>query len=102
MVSRGETVLALTARHCLPRYRTGRFPEGQAFTLTASAADAAGGNILRYSLDGAPAGTFIDPVSGVFSWTPTEAQGPGVYAITVLVTDNGSPAMTICGPSRSR
>ena len=39
-----------------------------------------------------PAGAAIDPVSGVFTWTPTEAQGPGVYTFDVVVTDNGTPA----------
>jgi len=27
----------------------------------------------------------------VFTWTPTEAQGPGSYTFDVRVTDNGSP-----------
>ena len=49
-------------------------------------------NTLTFSLDaGAPAGASINPVTGVFTWTPTEAQGPGVYPITVRVTDNGQP-----------
>lgn len=47
--------------------------------------------VLTYSLSNAPAGATIGPASGVFTWTPTEAQGPGVYAITVRVTDNNLP-----------
>ena len=35
----------------------------------------------------------MDPNSDVFTWTPTENQGPGDYLFTVRVTDNGSPAM---------
>lgn len=51
-------------------------------------------NTLTFSLDaGAPTGASIHPITGAFSWTPTEAQGPGVYDITVRVTDNGSPAL---------
>jgi PKD repeat protein len=51
-------------------------------------------NSLTFSLDyGAPAGATIDPTSGLFSWTPSEAQGPGIYPITVRVTDNGSPVL---------
>jgi hypothetical protein len=47
---------------------------------------------LAYSLDpGAPAGARIDPATGVFSWTPSEAQGPGSFLITVRATDDGSP-----------
>jgi hypothetical protein len=45
-----------------------------------------------FSLDeGAPNGAAINSESGVFTWTPTEAQGPGVYGITIRVTDNGTP-----------
>lgn len=50
--------------------------------------------VLTYSLEpGAPVGAVIDPVTGVFSWTPTEAQGPGNYTISVRVTDDGSPPL---------
>ena len=47
--------------------------------------------ILTYSLSNAPAGATINATSGAFTWTPTEAQGPGVYHITVRVTDNNLP-----------
>ena len=49
-----------------------------------------------YSLSNAPAGAFVDPGSGVFAWTPTEAQGPSTNYITVTVTDNDDipPATT--------
>jgi len=39
---------------------------------------------------GAPAGASIS-AAGLFKWRPTELQGPGVYPITVRVTDNGTP-----------
>ena len=32
---------------------------------------------LTFSLDEAPEGAVIDAGTGAFSWTPTEAQGPG-------------------------
>ncbi len=52
-------------------------------------------NTLTFSLDsGAPSGASIDPNTGVFSWTPTEGQGPGSYTITVRVTDDGTPALS--------
>ncbi len=64
-----------------------------AFTATATDPDA--GDTLTFSLDaGAPAGATIGGASGAFSWTPTEAQGPGSFPITVRVTDNGSPALS--------
>ena len=31
--------------------------------------------------------------SGLFTWTPTEAQGPASYPVTIRVTDNGSPPL---------
>ncbi|HNL88276.1 MAG TPA: putative Ig domain-containing protein, partial [Nitrospira sp.] len=62
-------------------------------TFTAVATDGdLPANQFTFSLQGTvPTGASIDPVSGVFSWTPTEAQGPGAYDITVRVTDNGTP-----------
>ncbi|HKS38499.1 MAG TPA: lamin tail domain-containing protein [Verrucomicrobiae bacterium] len=70
-------------------------PELSAITFTGSATDPNAGQALSYSLDpGAPAGATINSGSGVFSWTPTESQGPGNYPVTVRVTDNGSPALS--------
>ncbi|MCH8970844.1 MAG: tandem-95 repeat protein, partial [Acidobacteria bacterium] len=63
------------------------------FTATASDVDLPA-DTLTFTLTGAPAGAVIDPVSGVFTWTPTEAQGPGVYVFTVVVTDNGTPDLS--------
>jgi hypothetical protein len=64
-------------------------------TFTASATDPdIPANTLAYSLIGAPAGASINGSSGVFSWTPTEAQGPGDYTFTVKVTDDGTPALS--------
>src|SRR5262249_42054371 len=67
--------------------------EGNTLTFNATATDAdLPANTLTFSLDpGAPAGASIDPTSGIFSWTPSEGQGPGDYPVTVRVTDNGSP-----------
>lgn len=50
-------------------------------------------NTLTYTLDdGAPAGAIISS-DGIFSWTPTILQGPDVFAITVRVTDDGTPVL---------
>lgn len=35
----------------------------------------------------------IHPNTGAISWTPTEAQGPGTFEVTVRVTDNGVPPL---------
>ena len=64
-----------------------------ALTFTASATEPDAGQTLTYSLDaGSPSGASINSSTGAFTWTPTEAQGPGSYPITVRVTDNGSPS----------
>ncbi len=63
-----------------------------AFTATASDPDAT--DTLTFSLDpGSPTGATITS-SGFFSWTPSEAQGPGSYPVTIRVTDNGNPAQS--------
>lgn len=61
-----------------------------AFTATATDADLPV-NALTFSLDNPAAGTFPTGASitagGSFSWTPTEAQGPGIYRVKVVVSD---------------
>ena len=42
---------------------------------------------LGYSLDIAPTGATIDPLTGRFRWTPTEAQGPGNFEVIIRATD---------------
>ncbi len=62
--------------------------EGSLLTFTATAIDSdLPANTLTYSLVGAPTGAIINAVTGVFTWTPTEAQGPGSYTFTVRVSD---------------
>ena len=58
-------------------------------TFTASATDAdVPEDTLTYSLAGSvPTGATIGASTGVFTWTPTEAQGPGVYTFNVVVSD---------------
>jgi gliding motility-associated-like protein len=64
-------------------------PEMAAYTITATATDSdIPVQTLTFSLSaGAPAGAAIDPSTGVFTWTPTELQGPGVYTFDVIVSD---------------
>ncbi len=38
---------------------------------------------LTYSLDEAPTGATINPSTGTFRWTPTEADGPGMKNVTL-------------------
>ena len=71
--------------------------EGATLTFTASATDSdLPGQILAYSLDPASLalGMSINSSTGVFSWTPSEAQGGLTPSVTVTVTDNGSGNLT--------
>ena len=69
--------------------------EGSLLTFMATATDSdLPAQTLTFSLEvGAPAGATITS-AGVFSWTPTTAQGPTTNLITVKVTDNGTPVLT--------
>ncbi len=51
-------------------------------------------NYLTYALTAAPPGMRIDHDTGVISWEPAEAQGPGSYTVTVIVSDNVGPSLT--------
>ena len=51
-------------------------------------------NTLTYSLLAFPSGVTINPNTGVITWSPTEAQGPGNYPITTRVVDNGTPNLS--------
>ena len=51
------------------------------FTAHASDPDSDAAETLTFGLDaGAPAGAAIDPVTGVFTWTPNSDEPPGVPA----------------------
>jgi len=68
--------------------------EGSTLAFTAAASDA---NLpyqtLTFSLAGElPEGALFTE-QGAFTWTPTEAQGPGVYTFTVRACDDGAPPL---------
>lgn len=63
------------------------------FTVAATDADIPA-DAITYSLANAPAGMTVDPSTGVVSWVTGEADGPGIYNVTVRATDNGSPSLT--------
>jgi hypothetical protein len=67
--------------------------ETETLTFTVTVTDPDPGDQLTYGLVGAPPGAFIDPETGVFSWTPSENQGPGTYEFGVIVIDDGSPPL---------
>ena len=55
------------------------------FTLTATDEDT--DDVLVFSAEGLPEGAILDAASGVFTWLPGEAQGPGRYEVRFIVTD---------------
>ena len=69
--------------------------EGEILRFTGNAADAeAPPQILTFSLLApVPAGAAVSP-NGEFTWTPSEAQGPGTFPIALRVHDNGIPSMS--------
>jgi ELWxxDGT repeat protein len=62
--------------------------------VTASATNADPTLTNTYSLTGTiPSGVAINSSTGQITWTPTVAQGPGTYTITVVATNNGIPPL---------
>src|SRR6185295_4774003 len=62
--------------------------EEQPYSFTATATDNdLPAQTLTFSLSGQPSGASIGASSGAFTWTPTEAQGPGTYTFDVIVSD---------------
>jgi hypothetical protein len=68
-------------------------PEEAQLSLIASAIDPDPVDTITFSLVGPPAGASIHPVTGQLTWTPSEAQGPGTYTLTVRASDDGTPPL---------
>ena len=49
---------------------------------------------LSFSLIDPPTGAAVGADTGIFDWTPTEAQGPGIYSIVLQAADNGVPPLS--------
>ena len=60
------------------------------FTIAATDVDTPSDE-LTYSASGLPEGASFDSATRTFSWTPTEALGPGTYQVTFTVTDGELP-----------
>ncbi|HSH17621.1 MAG TPA: putative Ig domain-containing protein, partial [Verrucomicrobiae bacterium] len=64
------------------------------FSVVASDVDVPA-QALTFSLGpGAPAAASITPGTGLFLWQTTAADGPGIYPIEIIVTDNGIPNLS--------
>ena len=88
------TLTVLNARPTLNPIPPQTGDEEAAITFTATASDPDPGQTWAFGLIDAPSGATIDTNTGVFSWTPTEAQGPSTNTFAVQVTDNGTPNLT--------
>ena len=67
------------------------------FTATATDGDDPANNLIFSLTDGpgsVPDGATINPITGLFSWTPSESHGPGTYWFNVVVTDDGTPILS--------
>jgi len=68
--------------------------EQTALNISAVASDSdIPANPLTFALVSPPNGMTINTNTGAISWTPTEAQGPGVYTVKVVVTDLNTNAI---------
>lgn len=67
--------------------------EGSAAGFTAVAVDT-DGDPLTYSLANEPAGATIGSGDGVFTWTTTEADGPGSYSFNIIASDGNGQTDT--------
>jgi hypothetical protein len=69
--------------------------DGAQYSFKVNPTAAGAGRPLQFGLAaGAPAAAHIDPNTGLFTWTPTGAEGPGSYPVTVRVTDASAPGRT--------
>lgn len=71
--------------------------EETTLSFSVSAHDPDQGQSVTLTATGLPAGASFTSAGGVgfFSWTPSEAQGPGTYSVTFTATDDGSPSKNV-------
>jgi VCBS repeat-containing protein len=88
------TVLEVNSAPVLPLQLDRTIAELTTLLVTNTATDSdIPANILSYSLLVAPPAATID-ANGIISWVTTEADGPGVFTLTTVVTDNGTPPLS--------
>ncbi|MEI6196079.1 MAG: putative Ig domain-containing protein, partial [Verrucomicrobiota bacterium] len=49
---------------------------------------------ITYNQINSPVGAALNPNTGVFNWRPAVAQSPSTQTVSVVVSDNGVPAMS--------
>jgi hypothetical protein len=68
--------------------------EGTPASAKAIAEDIAAMGGVKFQVESGPGGLSVDSTSGLLSWTPTEAQGPGTYTAVVRGTAATNPSAT--------
>ncbi|MDO4576160.1 MAG: putative Ig domain-containing protein [Planctomycetia bacterium] len=68
-----------------------KIDEEETLEFTVSATDPDTGDAVTVAVDEStlPAGATFDSTTGKFTWTPTEAQGPGTFTVTFTATNAG-------------
>jgi hypothetical protein len=89
------TIQVINVHPVLPTLDNQTVNEQTLLSVNAAATDAdTPPQTLIYALTNSPSGASVNS-SGLITWTPTETNGPTVTNITVLVTDNGTPNLTV-------
>jgi hypothetical protein len=71
--------------------------EETTITFRAFATGTNASSLLHFDLgQRAPQGSAMNPITGDFSWTPSEGQGPGTYLIPVNCIDSGNDNQNAC------
>lgn len=79
-------VQAVTHRPILTDLPDQTLREGEILNIRATASSVDLGKVVVYSLENAPQGMSIDPLSGVLTWAPRADQMPGIYDVTIKAT----------------
>jgi hypothetical protein len=68
---------------------------GTTINFTNSATDSdVPAQTLTFSLQNGPGGSSVDSSNGIFTWRPTIVQSPTTNLLSVIVSDNGTPALS--------
>ena len=68
--------------------------EGQPLSFTVTASDPNPGDQITFSLgSGAPSGATIDPVTGLFQWTPSDEAG-SPFLVEIVATDDSTAMLS--------
>ncbi|MCC6509488.1 MAG: putative Ig domain-containing protein, partial [Pirellulaceae bacterium] len=80
---------AVNSPPVLPSLPDRTLPELTTVTFDVTAFDAElPADQIRYTLDVGPTGAVLNSTNGIFTWTPTESQGPGIFPVVIRATDS--------------